>query len=168
MTATVQRLAAIKHLKSLEDNLHQIISCWVLTEFPYHYLLGSKGIHNTKILLPKAEIENGIIPQGNKKKFSVFIIFVDKIRNRMYASLTKQEGFKNDYQYILKPNDVMECRINISQNNSYYITPIGLGKDLLKFNFDAGNEYVIKKKYKAKVKNIYHYDNLEIEIMDED
>ena len=168
LTATVQRLAAIKHLKSLEDNLHQIISCWVLTEFPYHYLLGSKGIHNTKILLPKAEIENGIIPQGNKKKFNVFITFVDKMRNRMYASLIKQEGFKNDYQYILKPNDVMECRINISQNNSYYITPIGLGKDLLKFNFDAGNEYVIKKKYKAKVKNIYHYDNLEIEIMDED
>jgi len=166
LTSTVQHIGAINHLESLEQHLLQSISCWILTEFPYHYLLSSKGIHNTKILLPKSEIENGKIPIGYKKKFNVFITFIDKKRNRMYASLLSKKGFKKEYQYVLKENDLIECKISLS-NNKYYVSPLGLGKDILKFGFDAKKEYTLTKKYKAKVKNIQDYNKIELEIIDE-
>lgn len=166
LTSTVQYLSSINHLNSLNEHIHQTFSCWIITEFPYHYLLSSKGVHNTKILLPKSEIENERIPIGFKKKFNVFITHIDKKRNRMYASLLNKNGFKDEYQYVLKGNEIIECRINLGKNSKYYVAPIGFGKDILKFSFDEKKEYLLTKKYKARVKSIQNYDKVKLDIID--
>lgn len=161
-----QGLNILKEVYNLDKYLHSNLACWVLTELPYHFLLGSRGIDKIKILLPKDEIELEEMISWKRKKVNVYITHIDKKTNRMYASRNGINSFKEEYKYILKENDIFECRINISDKGQYYVEPLSLGKRIVKFKIDPEKHYVHTRRYKAKVKRVIDYDKIEFDIIE--
>ena len=167
LSVAKQEMNILKQINNLDKYLHSNLDCWVLTELPYHFLLGSRGIDKTKILLPKEEVGREEMTSEKRKKVNVYITHVDKKTNRMYASLNGVDSFIDEYKYVLKENDIFECRINISEKGFYYVDPLSLGNQIVKFKVDPEKHYTHTKRCKAKVKRVIDYYKIEFDVIDE-